>query len=48
MLMENLEKSWHFKIVISRPGKVMEKNLNHKFWKSHGNVLSHVDLHSLK
>ncbi|TNN78279.1 hypothetical protein EYF80_011519 [Liparis tanakae] len=24
-LMENLEKSWNFKIVISRPGKVMEK-----------------------
>jgi len=24
--MENLEKSWNFKMVISRPGKVMEKN----------------------
>jgi len=24
-LMENLEKSWNFKMVISRPGKVMEK-----------------------
>jgi len=23
--MENLEKSWHFKMVISRPGKVLEK-----------------------
>jgi len=23
--MENLEKSWNFKMVISRPGKVMEK-----------------------
>jgi len=22
--MENLEKSWNFKMVISRPGKVME------------------------
>jgi len=28
--MENLEKSWNFKMVVSRPGKVMEKNLNHK------------------
>jgi len=28
--MENLEKSRNFKMVISRPGKVMEKNLNHK------------------
>jgi len=28
--MENLEKSWNFEMVISRPGKVMEKNLNHK------------------
>jgi len=28
--MENLEKSWNFKMVISRPGKVMEKYLNHK------------------
>jgi len=24
-VMENLEKSWNFKIVISRPGEVMEK-----------------------
>jgi len=24
-VMENLEKSWNFKMVISRPGKVMEK-----------------------
>jgi len=24
-LMENLEKSWNFKMVISRPGKVLEK-----------------------
>jgi len=24
-VMENLEKSWDFKMVISRPGKVMEK-----------------------
>jgi len=23
--MENLEKSWNFKMVITRPGKVMEK-----------------------
>jgi len=29
-VMENLEKSWNFKMVISRPGKVMGKNLNHK------------------
>jgi len=28
-VMENLEKSWNFKIVISRPEKVMEKNINH-------------------
>jgi len=34
--MENLEKSWNFKMVISRPGKVTEKNLNHK---SFGKVL---------
>jgi len=27
--MENLVKSWNFKMLISRPGKVMEKNLNH-------------------
>jgi len=25
--MENLEKSWILKMVISRPGKVLEKNL---------------------
>jgi len=25
--MENLEKAWNFKMVISRPGKVMEKKL---------------------
>jgi len=25
-VMENLEKSWNFKMVISRPGKVMGKN----------------------
>jgi len=24
-VMENLEKSWNFKMVVSRPGKVMEK-----------------------
>jgi len=24
-VMENLEKSWNLKMVISRPGKVMEK-----------------------
>jgi len=24
-VMENLEKSWNFKMVISRPGKVLEK-----------------------
>jgi len=24
--MENLEKSWNFKMVISRPGKVIEKS----------------------
>jgi len=29
-VMENLEKSWNFKMVFSRPGKVMEKNLNHQ------------------
>jgi len=29
-VMENLEKSWNFKMVISKPRKVMEKNLNHK------------------
>jgi len=26
-LMENLEKSWNFKMVISRPGKVLKKTL---------------------
>jgi len=25
--MEKLEKSWHFKMVISRPGKDREKNV---------------------
>jgi len=25
--MENLEKSWNFKMVITRPGKVLEKNI---------------------
>jgi len=40
--MENLEKSWHFKMVISRPGKVMEKNLNHK---SFGKVMEICDNH---
>jgi len=34
--MENLEKSWNFKMVISRPGEVMEKNVNHT---SFGKVL---------
>jgi len=30
-VMENMEKSWNFKMVISRLGNVMEKkNLNHK------------------
>jgi len=30
-VMEDLETSWNFKMVIFRPGKVMEKkNLNHK------------------
>jgi len=28
--MENLEKSWNFEMVISRPGKVMEKNVIRK------------------
>jgi len=45
-VMENLEKSWHSKMDISRPGKVMEKNSNHK---SFGKVMemllySHVHL----
>jgi len=26
--MENLEKSWNFKMVISRPGKFLGKNKN--------------------
>jgi len=30
--MENLEKSWNFKMVISRPGKVLEKKLLEKSW----------------
>jgi len=34
--MENLEKSRHFKIVISRPGKVLEKK---NYSKSFGKVL---------
>jgi len=29
--MENLGKSWNFKVVISRPGKVMEMCYNHLF-----------------
>jgi len=28
--MENLEKSWNFKMVMSRPGKVLEKKKNPK------------------
>jgi len=36
-VMENLEKSWNFKMVISRPGKVMEKTsitkVLEKSWK---------------
>jgi len=31
--MENLEKSWNFKMVISRPGKVMEKTYHKSFGK---------------
>jgi len=31
--MENLEKSWNFKMVISRPGKVMEKTEIKKVWE---------------
>jgi len=37
MVMENLEKSWNFKMVISRRGKVMENvlipNVLEKSWK---------------
>jgi len=40
--MENLEKSWNFKIVISRPGKVMEKTSNHK---SFGKVMEKTSNH---
>lgn len=36
-VMKNLEKSWNFKMVISRPGKVLEKNeipkVLEKSWK---------------
>jgi len=40
--MENLEKSWNFKMVIPRPEKVMEKNLNHK---SLGKVMEMCYIH---
>jgi len=47
--MENLEKSWNLKMVISRPGKVLEKKCNPK---SFGKVMkmllySYVNLRSL-
>jgi len=42
-VMENLENSWNFKMVISRPGKVMEKNLNHK---SFGKIMEMLVLYS--
>jgi len=32
-VMENLEKSRNFKVVISRPGKVLEKNVITKVWE---------------
>jgi len=41
-VMENLEKSWNFKMVVSRPGKVMEKNVNHK---SFGKVMEMCYIH---
>jgi len=31
--MENLEKSWNLKMVIFRPGKVMEKTSIKKVWE---------------
>jgi len=31
--MENLENSWNLKMVISRPGKVIEKNVIPKVWE---------------
>jgi len=38
--MENLEKSWNFKRVVSRPGEVLKrKEKSPKFWKSPGNLL---------
>jgi len=46
-VMENLEKSWNFKMVISRSGKVMEKNLNHKsFEKVMGICHNHMFIYA--
>jgi len=40
-VMENLEKSWNFNVVIFRAGKIKSQRI----WKSHGNLLySHVHL----
>jgi len=44
--MENLEKSWNFKLVISRPGKVMEKNLNHKSFEKVMEICYHVFIYA--
>lgn len=40
--MDNLEKSWKLKIVISRPGKVGDIFLITKVMKSHGEVMEKV------
>jgi len=45
LIMLNLGKSWNFKMVISRPGKVLKKCFAQMFWKNHENVLySYVHL----
>jgi len=39
-VMEKLGKSWNLKMVIYRPGKVLEKQIqSQKFWKNQENVL---------
>jgi len=45
-VMENLEESWNFKMVMSRPRTVLAEKKSLKFWKSPGNVwYSYVHSH---
>jgi len=44
--MENLEKSWNFKMVISRPSEVMEKILNHKSFGKVMEMLVHMFIYA--